>query len=75
MYFPNMRETVQINRRSVARLTFPYLLLVLTPPPQPPSPWLFGDMKCPDIENNDEGAVQIGTETFTGLNTDLCDRS
>lgn len=50
-----------------------------TPPPPParhPSwSWPFGAIKCADIENNDEGTVQIGSDTFRGPNADVCDRS
>ena len=43
---------------------------------RPPSwPCLLCGMQCPDVENNDEGSIQIGSETFEGPNADVCDRS
>ena len=31
-------------------------------------------IKCPDILNNDIGTITIGTESFDGPNTALCER-
>ena len=40
-----------------------------------PSAWLFCGMKCPDILNNNEGTISVGSTSSTGPSPDLCDRS
>lgn len=66
-----LRKT--ISTQGVLRASYsPLLPLSVLAPVFAPAVWL---MKCPDIQNNNEGTILVGPISSGGPSPDFCDRS
>lgn len=63
---------MQYQQRKTCSVPYDSPLLA---PTRGPALTLVSGMKCPDIENSDEGTIRIGAATFDGPDADVCDRS